>query len=429
MAIIGRPNVGKSTLFNSLIGSSRAIVGDEPGITRDRLYHDAEYEGKRFVVVDTGGMLPHEQEQIPREIVKQASLAIAEADAILFVVEAQTGLHSMDEEICRKILQSGKRFLTVVNKVDSTRMENEALQFYRLGVPEVYPVSAEHKRGLDRLLEDLTADFPRSDAEAAPAETRIAIIGRPNVGKSSLVNALVGAERVIVSEVPGTTRDAVDTALEVNGHRYRLIDTAGIRKKGKTHLAAEKISVIMARRHLAAADLAILLLDPLEGVTHMDATIAGYALESGKAIILGVNKLDLLPGGSAGVSALRQDIRDKLPFLDYAPMLFFVAKTGRRVTDLFPVFRKAEEHRRMRITTPELNQFYHQMLKQRSIDALPASGAGVKYMLQVRVAPPTFLMFVQRGKKLPESERRFVINQIRRRFEFFANPIQLIERR
>ena len=428
VAIVGRPNVGKSTLFNVIAGERRAIVGDEPGITRDRIYHPVNRDGRAFMLVDTGGLLPDERELIPREILKQAEIAIAEAERVLLVVDARAGLHPLDGDICRLLQRSGKQFLVVANKVDTVQSEPEILQFYRLGVDRVYPMSAEHCRGLAELLDDLLAGLTRASPAEVEPETKVAIIGRPNVGKSSLVNAMLGFERVIVSEIPGTTRDAVDTELRLGDLKFRLIDTAGIRRKGKTHLMAEKLSVVLARKHLDRADLAVLLLDPVEGVTHLDATIAGYALESGKAIILGINKLDLLPGGRAASRKLETEVHRKLRFLDYAPVVSFSAKTGRYIQELFPLLRKAHEHRQLRVNTGAVNQFYRRLLKRRQIEALPFDDLGIKYLTQIRVAPPTFLLFLKRNHKLHFSEQRFIVNQLRREFEFFANPIHLIQR-
>jgi len=428
VAIVGRPNVGKSTLFNLIVGERRAIVGDEPGITRDRIYHPVDRDGRAFMLVDTGGLLPDDRSLIPTEILKQAEAAIAEAERVLLVVDAKAGLHPLDTDICRLLQRSGKQFLVVANKVDTVRSEPEILQFYRLGVERVHPLSAEHGLGLADLLDDLLEGLPRVAPEASEPEVKVAIIGRPNVGKSSLVNALLGFERVIVSELPGTTRDAVDTELRLGDQKYRLIDTAGIRRKGKTHLMAEKLSVVLARKHLDRADLAVLLLDPLEGVTHLDATIAGYALESGKAVILGFNKIDLLPGGQAALRKLETDAHRKLRFLDYAPVVCFSAKTGRRIQELFPLLRKAHEHRQLRVTTGVVNQFYRRLLQRRQIEALPHDDLGIKYLTQIRVAPPTFLLFLKRNHTLHFSEQRFIVNQLRREFEFFANPIHLIQR-
>jgi len=428
VAIIGRPNVGKSTIFNRIIGSRRAIVGDESGITRDRLYDEVLWNEKTFRLVDTGGMIPNEKDLIPLEILRQASMAIAEADAILFVVDAQCGVHSLDEEINRLILKTEKKFFLVANKVDDPKHESGAFAFFQLGVPKVYPVSAEHNRGLEELLDHLTEDFTPVEKATPSDEIGVAVIGRPNVGKSMLVNALVGAERVIVSEIPGTTRDSVDTRINVDGKTYRLIDTAGIRRKGKTKLKTEKISVIMARRSLARADIALLLLDPVEGVTHLDAAIAGYALESGSAVILCINKLDLMPKGEEPRYTLIDQIKTKCKFLDFAPVIFFSAKTRRNLQKIFPLLETAYAHRYMRISTGKLNQFYQDIMAGRGFESMAQSNLGVKYLTQIKTAPPTFLLFIKKRHELHFSEKRFIINQIRKEFEFFANPIVLREK-
>jgi GTPase len=319
LAIVGRPNVGKSTLFNRIIGSRRAIVGDEPGITRDRLYGETVWEGRTLRVVDTGGIIPHEKEHIPTEIFRQARVALDEAAAIIMVVDARTELAAPDMELARLLRRLGKPLFLAVNKVDSRQQEPEAENFRRLGITEVYPVSAEHGTGAAELLDAVlkVIPFPAQEAEAetepvesetadatvpaeeqeeeAPArETKVAIIGHPNVGKSTLLNALTGTARAIVSPIAGTTRDAVDECIDKDGKSYRFIDTAGIRRKGKTHLMAEKLSVVMARKHLEAADVALLVLDAVEGVTALDATIGGYAHESGRSVVIVVNKWDLV---------------------------------------------------------------------------------------------------------------------------------------
>ena len=312
VAIVGRPNVGKSTLFNRIVGSRRAIVGDEPGITRDRLYGEGEWQGHYFRVVDTGGILPEDKALIPAEIFRQARVALAEADAVIMVVDGRSELSSPDLDLARLLLKSGKPLFVAVNKIDTEKQQSLVGEFHRLGIRNVFPVSAEHGRGLDDLLDAIIAVLPpgipltAEDAEGAdeqasePHETRVAIIGHPNVGKSTLLNRLTGADRAIVSPVPGTTRDAVDEVVERNGRRFRFIDTAGIRRKGKTHLMAEKLSVVMARKHLEAADIALLVIDATEGVSQLDAAIAGYAHESGRSVIIIVNKWDLWGGNRSG---------------------------------------------------------------------------------------------------------------------------------
>ncbi|HET7748226.1 MAG TPA: ribosome biogenesis GTPase Der, partial [Terriglobales bacterium] len=312
LAIVGRPNVGKSTLFNRIIGRRRAIVGDEPGITRDRLYGEAHWGGRDLRVIDTGGIVPEDKQLIPAEIFRQASVALDEAAAIIMVVDARTELAAPDLDLARLLLRTGKPLFLAVNKVDTEKQEATAEEFRSLGIRNLFPVSAEHGRGVAELLDAIVEVLPAAEtktaedkedaerieekAEGVPRETRVAIIGRPNVGKSTLLNRLIGSERAIVSPVPGTTRDAVDEIVEREGRRYRFIDTAGIRRKGKTHLMAEKLSVVMARKHLESADIALIMIDATEGVTALDATIAGYAHASGRSVIIVVNKWDLVAG-------------------------------------------------------------------------------------------------------------------------------------
>src|ERR1700738_1704298 len=313
-AIVGRPNVGKSTLFNRLVGSRRAIVGDEPGITRDRLYGEAEWRGRHLRIVDTGGILPEDKDFIPAEIFRQAQVALQEADAVIMVVDGRTQMASPDIELARQLIRSGKPLFLAVNKVDTERQQSLTDEFHRLGIRRLFPISAENARGLDDLLDAILEILPlrnqlttedTEDAEETPAEsqeiqsheTKVAIIGHPNVGKSTLLNRLTGAERSIVSPIPGTTRDAVDEIVEINGKRFRFIDTAGIRRKGKTHLMAEKLSVVMARKHLEAADVALLVIDATEGVSQLDAAIPGYAHESGRSMIIIVTRWDLVISG------------------------------------------------------------------------------------------------------------------------------------
>src|SRR6202165_1883947 len=314
LAIVGRPNVGKSTLFNRLVGSRRAIVGDEPGITRDRLYGEAEWRGRQLRIVDTGGILPEDKDFIPAEIFRQAKVALVEAGAVIMVVDGRTEMAASDIELARQLIRSGKPLFLAVNKVDTEKQQSLTDEFHRLGIRKVFPISAENARGLDDLLDAIFEVLPlrhqltmedTEDAEETPTEsqeiqsheTKVAIIGHPNVGKSTLLNRLTGAERSIVSPIPGTTRDAVDEIVEHHGKRFRFIDTAGIRRKGKTHLMAEKLSVVMARKHLEAADIALLVIDATEGVSALDAAIAGYAHENGRSIVIVVNKWDLVTSG------------------------------------------------------------------------------------------------------------------------------------
>src|SRR6266478_5811820 len=344
VAIVGRPNVGKSTLFNRLIGERRAIVGDEPGITRDRIYGEVDWSGLRFSLIDTGGIVPDDDAIIPANIFKQAGRAIEDSQVLIWVVDARKGITQLDEELAGLLRTTGKRVLIAANKIDSSKLESESGEFYRFGFDEVFSVSAEQGIGvgelLDSVVELLGTERFSTKQEAEPEgarEVRLAIVGRPNVGKSSLLNRLLGEERVIVSAVAGTTRDAVDTLLEAEGRKFRVIDTAGIRRKGKTGQMAEKLSVIMARKSLERADVAIVVVDAEEGIAALDANIAGYAVEAGCSIILAVNKWDALENKLTGTaSAFERGLRDRMKFLDWAPVITISALSGQRVERILP---------------------------------------------------------------------------------------------
>jgi len=467
IAIVGRPNVGKSTLFNRLIGRRRAIVGDEPGITRDRIYGQTEWGGRRLRVVDTGGIIPHEKEHIPAEIFRQARVALEEASAVVMLVDVRTELAAPDLELARLLLRTGKPLFLAVNKVDVPSLEWQAEEFRRLGVERVFPVSAEHGTGVAELLDAILEVIPTpkrptaEDAEKVIAqddrerdqEIRVAIIGRPNVGKSTLLNQLTGTARAIVSPTPGTTRDAVDEIVRRDGAVYHFIDTAGIRRKGKTKLMAEKLSVVMARKHLEAADVSLLVIDATEGVTALDANIAGYAHESGRSVVLVVNKWDAVggsqpPGGDGGSGRVRasrkiqqmqtrktrpdamqfeQQVRRGMKFLAYAPVLFVSALTGKNLDRLFNALALVASERSKRISTAEMNRFLETLDLERA--PLP-KGKKIKiyYMTQASTSPPTFVLFTDRAAKLHFSFERFLENQIRRGFGFVGTPIRIINR-
>ena len=442
IAIVGRPNVGKSTLFNRLIGKRRAIVGDEPGITRDRLYGETEWEGRRVRAIDTGGIIPEEKELIPSEIFRQARVALDEADVVVMVVDGRSELAAPDMELARLLLRTGKPLFLAVNKIDTPAQEANVEDFRRLGIHTMFPVSSEHGSGvaelLDAVLESVTPEVAEeTEAAEEPAEqvqeTKVAIIGRPNVGKSTLLNQLTGTARAIVSPIPGTTRDAVDEVVERDGRRYRFIDTAGIRRKGKTKLMAEKLSVVMARKHLEAADVALLVIDAVEGVTALDANIAGYAHESGRSLIILVNKWDLVgPGRTDGKkpadrNKFEQELRYALKFLSYAPVLFVSAASGKGMEKIFPLLERVAAERRKRISTSEMNRFLKQIDFDRA--SVPASKrVKIYYMTQAAVAPPTFILFTDRPVKLHFSYERFLENQIRRAFGFLSTPIWIKNR-
>jgi GTP-binding protein len=459
LAIVGRPNVGKSTLFNRLVGSRRAIVGDEPGITRDRLYGEAEWAGQTLRVVDTGGIIPDDKALIPSEIFRQAKVALGQADAIVMVVDGRTELAAPDLELARQLQRLGKPLILAVNKMDTPNIEPYAQEFRRLGIKELLPISAETGNGVAELLEHVLRVFPHrepvADEEAAvieeeqaetedgvpaetaeaeeeespaPRESKVAIIGRPNVGKSTLLNALTGTGRAIVSPVAGTTRDAVDELVEHAGQTYRFIDTAGIRRKGKTELMAEKLSVVMARKHLEAADVALIIIDAVEGVTASDATIAGYAHESGRSVIIVVNKWDLVTTNradgkpAADPAIFEQQARRHLKFLNYAPIVFVSASTAKGLKKLYSTLELVAKERRKRVGTGAMNRFLAKVDFERA--SVPMNKrVRIFYMTQAAVSPPTFILFVDRDVKLHFAYQRFLENQIRDAFGFVGSPI------
>ncbi len=455
VAIVGQPNVGKSTLFNRLIGQRRSIVGDEPGITRDRIYGEVEWSGERFSIVDTGGIIPDDDAVIPAGILKQAGFAIDEAQALIWVVDARQGLTPLDEELAKLLRGTGKRVLVAANKVEAQRLEAEASEFHRFGFEEVFPVSAEQGIGLGELLDALVRDFKEQishrgteaqrreedspfQGQMSPLarEIRLAIVGRPNVGKSSLLNRLIGEERVIVSPLAGTTRDAIDTVLETPEQTFRLIDTAGIRRKGKTGELAEKLSVVMAMKSLQRADVAIVIVDAAEGVTALDAHIAGYAHDAGCSIIIVVNKWDLLKDKETNTAnEFERMLRERMKFLEWAPVITISALEGQRVNKILPLAGRANEARSRRIPTSQLNEFFEREIAQPRGGATPAPVKGgvsrlhVQYITQVGVRPPTFVVFTAGGKAgLHFSYERHLQNRLREEFDFFATPLRIVER-
>ena len=505
IAICGRPNVGKSTLFNRLTGSRRSIVGDEPGITRDRIYGLIDWQSHQARLVDTGGIVPDSPELIPAEIFRQAQVALSEANAIIMVIDGRTELASPDLTLARLLLRGGKPIFLAVNKIDTAALAPAAENFRRLGFANVLPISAEHGSGIGDLLDQVFATLPAPTSQSAVTpqapvilaqpespylssleprtsnlepeqprllrshgsfeshETRIAIIGRPNVGKSTLLNALTGTDRAIVSPIAGTTRDAVDEVVTRAGHDFRFVDTAGIRRKGKTKLMAEKLSVIMARKHLEAADVSLLILDATEGVTALDANIGGYAHESGRSVIIVVNKWDLVthpatnspttnsnpntshpaPGHhqarvpepstnnqqlttnnppKADQNLYEQQVRDHLKYLDYAPLVFLSATSGKGIEGLFKKIELVARERRKRVTTGQMNRFLAKVDFQRA--SVPMNRrVRIYYMTQAAVAPPTFVLFTDKDVKLHFAFERFLANQIREAFGFIGSPI------
>jgi GTPase len=506
VVIVGRPNVGKSTIFNRLTGTRRSIVTNEPGITRDRIYGTATWQGRTFEVVDTGGIVPDDKAAIPREILRQAQVAIEGASQLLLVVDVRAGLTPLDSELANLLRRTGKPLAILANKVDTQMQESLAAPFYELS-KEVFPVSAEHGYGFDLLLETITSsgghhaspegrvvkvepghysgglqveptpgsdvhieDEPVSPEEAGPAKLiHVAIIGRPNVGKSTMLNRLAGAERSIVSDTPGTTRDAVDTIVRHGERTYRFVDTAGIRRKGKTKLVAEKLSVVMARRHLEQADVALLIVDASTGVTAGDANIAGYAEQSGRSVIIVMNKWDLAleaaaekaerelenensRTGHVAVSRKRKHtsvarkkaatgrvnpaqllidyeklVRTRFKFLDYAPIVFVSALTGDRSEKLFDLIDRIADARRRRISTGELNRWLSEVDLDRGTSPA-ARKVKIYYVTQAATSPPTFIIFTNQSKRLHFSYERFLENQLRKSFDFIGAPIRFLQR-
>lgn len=414
VVIVGRPNVGKSTLFNRITGQRRAIVGDEPGITRDRLHGFTDYQGRPFELIDTGGIVVDDADYIPAQILKQARVALDRASHIIFLVDGRAEVTAPDQDLAKMLLRLGKPMSLAVNKADSAARDSLANDFYTLGISNIFPVSAEHGLGVDALLENVTADFPVAPTEEQRESIKIAIIGRPNAGKSTLLNALSGEERAIVSPVAGTTRDSIDETVVRGDTSYTFVDTAGIRRKGKTKLMAEKLSVVMARRSIRMADVVLVVLDASEGVLGLDATIAGYAHEGGRSVILCVNKWDLISDKKK--KAFEQDLRDQLKFLDYAPVAFISAKTGAGVDRIYKLIREVYESATQRITTGELNRF---------VESLHFEERKIYYITQASVRPPTFVLFTNRAGTLHFSHERYLTNQIRKRFGFRGTPIVL----
>lgn len=432
MVIVGRPNVGKSTLFNAITRTRRAIVGDEPGITRDRINGRATHRGREFRITDTGGIIVDDSAFIPAQILKQARVAFDEAAAIIYVIDGRTNITAADRDLLQMLRAEGKRVTLAVNKIDAPSRESLLADFYELGIEHIFGISAEHKLGIRELLDHVTEDFPVKEEpaempfaeeeptvaveSAAPKRPiRVAIIGRPNVGKSTLLNALTGEERAIVSPIAGTTRDAVDELVTRNGVEFLFVDTAGIRRKGKTQLMAEKLSVVMARKHMELADVVLLVVDAEEGIVGSDATIAGYAHEEGKAMVVVVNKWDAYKG--SGKRQFERDLRDELKFLDYAPVVVISALRKDGIQRLFPAIQRVYQSASKRVGTGELNRFAS-FLNIREANK-------IYYMTQVAIRPPTFVLFVDKAQELHFSTERYVVNQLRESFGFEGAPIRV----
>lgn len=431
MAIVGRPNVGKSTLFNRITGGMVAIVEDKPGVTRDRLYRDAEWRGRKFTVVDTGGIEFNViNDSIPAQMKKQAELAMEEADVIVFVVDGKVGITPDDTSVAQTLRRSSAPVVLAVNKVENfDDVAGQTYEFYNLALGEPFAVSASHGLNTGDLLDQIIERFPTGDeADEDPDIIKIAVIGRPNVGKSSLVNAMLGQERVIVSNVPGTTRDAIDTPFEREGKNYILIDTAGMRRRGKIDEPTERYSVIRSLRAVDRSDVVLMLIDATEGVTEQDKKIAGYAHEAGKGIIIIANKWDLIEKNEKTMNKFDKEIREELSYMHYAPVLFISAKTRQRVPKVLELVDFVAEQNAMRIATSTLNNLVREWVSLTPPPTDKGRRLKILFATQVGVKPPTFVFFVNDPELMHFSYRRHLENQLRKNLGFEGSPIRMVVR-
>lgn len=433
VAIAGRPNVGKSHLFNRLVQKKIAIVEDEPGVTRDRLYAMMEWQGEEFILVDTGGIESTNSGLIKEQVRQQAELAILEADVVLFVVDGQDGLTAGDLEVAELLHRIQKPVQVVVNKVDHPKMEAVVFDFYSLGLGEVIPVSAEHGINIGDLLDLVVSLLPKEITTRADEEKedliKIAVVGKPNTGKSSIVNRILGEQRVIVSSEAGTTRDAIDTRVELEDTPYLLIDTAGLRRPSRIEIPTERYSVFRALRAIDRSDIALLVIDAVEGVTEQDKRIAGYVHEAGRGLIIAVNKWDLIIKDTKTTKKHEEEIRRELPFLHYAPLLFISALTGQRVTRLLPLAREITANSKQQIITPELNRLIREVVELKPPPSRKGRQVKIYYALQTNVQPPTFLLFVNDPRLLHFSYLRYLENKLRESFHFSGTPLRIIARK
>lgn len=430
VAIVGRPNVGKSTFFNKLIGERLSIVEDTPGVTRDRIYGEAEWAGRSFRVIDTGGIEPNTNDELLYKMRVQAELAIDMADAIVFVVDVRDGLTSADRDVATMLMKSKKPILLACNKVDSVGdPPMEMYEFYNLGIGEPMPVSSIHGLGFGDLLDALVALLPDDEEEQTEEDViKVAVIGKPNAGKSSLINRILGEERLIVSDIAGTTRDAIDTYYEKDGRKYLFIDTAGMRKRGKIYENVERYSVIRSLAAVDRADVCLIMIDAEEGVTEQDSKIAGYAHEQGKASVIVVNKWDLIEKTTSTLGRFKLDVKEGLAFMTYAPVMFISVKTGQRVEKLFEWIHYVYEQNAMRIATGTLNDIMNDAIAKNQPPSDKGRRLKIYYITQASTKPPTFVVFVNDQKLMHFSYLRYLENQIREVFALEGTPIRFIVR-
>ena len=428
IAIVGRPNVGKSTIFNRIVGERVSIVEDIPGVTRDRIYSSADWLAHEFNIIDTGG-IEIGDEPFLEQIRQQAEIAIDEADVIIFMTNGREGVTAADEQVAKILYKTKKPVVLAINKIDNPDMRHMIYDFYSLGFGEPWPISGSHGLGLGDLLDECAKHFPQPDEEQYDDDTiKFSLIGRPNVGKSSLVNAFLGQDRVIVSEIQGTTRDAIDSPYSYDGQDYVIIDTAGMRKKGKVYESTEKYSVLRALRAIERSDVVLVVLNADEGIQEQDKKIAGYAHEAGKAVIIVVNKWDTIEKDEKTMNIFTEQIREHFLFLDYAPIIFVSAKTKQRVHNILPIIKRVSENHAMRIQSSILNEVIEDSIARNPAPTDKGRRLRIYYATQVAIKPPTFVVFVNEPEMMHFSYERFLENRIRETFDFEGTPIRLITR-
>ncbi|EIQ6142758.1 ribosome biogenesis GTPase Der [Listeria monocytogenes] len=429
VAIVGRPNVGKSTIFNRIVGERVSIVEDVPGVTRDRIYNSAEWLGKEFNIIDTGG-IDLSDEPFLEQIRAQAEIAIDEADVIIFITNGREGVTDADEQVAKILYRSNKPIVLAINKVDNPEMRDQIYDFYSLGFGEPYPISGSHGLGLGDMLDAVRAHFPKEEEEEYPDDTvKFSLIGRPNVGKSSILNALLGEDRVIVSDIAGTTRDAIDTTYTFDGQDYVMIDTAGMRKRGKVYESTEKYSVLRAMRAIERSDIVLVVINAEEGIREQDKRIAGYAHDAGRAIIIVVNKWDAINKDEKTINVWTEDIREQFQFLSYAPIVFVSAKTKQRLNNLFPLINQVSDNHSLRVQSSMLNDVISDAVAMNPSPMDKGKRLKIFYTTQVAVKPPTFVVFVNDPELMHFSYERFLENRIREAFPFEGTPIRVIARK
>ncbi|KZN99218.1 ribosome biogenesis GTPase Der [Pseudobacillus badius] len=428
VAIVGRPNVGKSTIFNRIVGERISIVEDVPGVTRDRIYSTGEWLNNEFNIIDTGG-IDLGDEPFLEQIRQQAEIAIDEADVIVFLTSGREGVTTADEEVAKILYRSKKPVVLAVNKVDNPEMKSQIYDFYALGFGEPFPISGAHGIGLGDMLDAVVGHFPDAESEEYDEDViKFSLIGRPNVGKSSLVNALLGEDRVIVSDIAGTTRDAIDSPYEYEDQEYVIIDTAGMRKKGKVYETTEKYSVLRALRAIERSDVVLVVLNAEEGIREQDKHIAGYAHEAGRAVIIVVNKWDAIEKDEKTMKEFEEKIRSHFLFLSYAPIVFLSAKTKKRVHTLLPVINQVSENHSMRVQSSVLNDVIMDAVAMNPTPTDKGKRLRIYYATQVAVKPPTFVVFVNEPELMHFSYERFLENRIREAFDFEGTPIRILSR-